>query len=167
MNKNTQKKFYMNKALIYLSFCLLLTAGTLGAQSNCFDALVNNEALKAKKISINDKFVILDFWHSACTPCLSSFVMNRKTISKLNTRKVLFISVSVDNSIEKMEKILKKYKLTWLNINDKNQGITSCFKIDGYPTAILLNKNNEELKRSYSLHEILNDSLIIHLSHSK
>lgn len=167
MNKNTQKKCCMSKVFNCLSFYLLLSAGTMGAQSiNCFDSLVSNKILETKKISTNNKFVILDFWYSACTPCLSSFVMNRKTISKLNTREILFISISIDASIEEMEKILKKYKLRWPNLNDKNRKIASCFEIDGYPTVILLNKNNDEIKRSYSLYETLNDSHIVHLSHN-
>lgn len=149
----------MNRVLFFWSFGLLFSTVALRAQSaSCFEALLAKDLLLDEKITDRPEMVILYFWHAACSPCLSSFVINRRTIAKLDPRKVRFVSISVDPSIEKMETVVKKYKFRWLNWYDQNLELKSCFNIKAYPTAVLLNAQREELERGHDLFAMLNDS---------
>ena len=106
----------------------------------------------------NSDFLLLDFWHTACPPCLKDHIEMKKLIDDFNINKVNLVSISSDkdNRIDTWKKYLKSKNLPWTNYMEKEEnGLTENLEIRIFPTYILLNKKNEVISYTNSLNDIL------------
>jgi len=99
-----------------------------------------------KTISLNkikSDYILLDFWFSRCDPCIKSFPELQDLYSKTHRKKFEIVGISVDQASETelWKNTIKKYDLTWLNINDAKSRTAQKFGIVNYPTKILLDKD--------------------------
>ncbi len=94
---------------------------------------------------IKSEYILLDFWFSRCAPCIKSFPELQDLYSKTERKKFEIVGISVDLSNETVlwKSIIRKYNLSWTNVNDPKFKIAKKLAIVNYPTKVLLNKNKE------------------------
>ena len=107
--------------------------------------LLQRDDVKAT-ISKNDSvrpILIVNFWASWCTPCISEF----KSLNKLLENKELAKHIRVlgiNNDTENAAKIVKKtqdeYKLKFPSILNESGSIASSFEITNIPASIVLHE---------------------------
>lgn len=92
---------------------------------------------------IKSDYILLDFWFSRCGPCIKSFPELQDLYAKTGRSKFEIIGISIDQPEDKelWKNTIKKYNLSWLNINDKKATLVNKLAIVNYPTKILLGKD--------------------------
>lgn len=114
---------------------------------------------KENEISFaNNDFILIDFWHTACPPCIKDHIKMKELLNNFKEKKTNLISISSDkgNRIDTWKKYLKSKELPWTNYLEKeSNGLTENLNIRIFPTYILLNKKNDIVIYTNSLDEIL------------
>lgn len=86
------------------------------------------------------KVVVLNFWFTSCKPCIEEIPSLNKVYEKYKTNtNVVFASITFNND-EKVISFLKKHP-TKYPIVPNAKDICNLFKISGYPTNIVIDKN--------------------------
>lgn len=102
---------------------------------------LNDDTLRLS--SLKGKVVLLDFWASWCGPCRVTNKYLLKLYAKYKQQGFEIYSVSVDNDPESWKKAVKKDKITWLQVNDREMGEASIamkWNVSSIPTSYLLDK---------------------------
>jgi len=94
---------------------------------------------------IKSDYILLDFWFSRCGPCLKSFpeLQNLYFKTDRKTFEIIGISVDLPNETLLWKSTIKKYGLSWTNVNDSKFKLVKKLAIVNYPTKVLLNKDKE------------------------
>jgi len=131
-----------------------LNSGNIKISNFTFLDQNNNE----QKISIEDnQYILLDFWHTACPPCLKDHMEIKTLTERFKNNKIKIVSLSSDqgNRIETWKKYLNSKNLPWTNyIEKETNGLTDNLAISIFPTYILLDKENNVVVYTNSLSEI-------------
>lgn len=108
------------------------------------------------KIKENNQYYLIDFWYSHCGFCIEGFPMLKKIYAQFHGKGFDIVSISVDKQKEKKDYIsaIKKYKLTWNHVWDKDGVTAEKYNINSFPTYILVDKNDRIIKSN-----IQNDEL--------
>jgi thiol-disulfide isomerase/thioredoxin len=123
----------------------------------------NNDWLNVSQpINIKDlqnKIVVLNFWHYACFSCL-------QTITKLNDLQEKYPGLAVisihtakfNNQQENktLYKAIARNNITHPVINDNKKILSNVFNIQQTPTLILFDKNAKQIAKASSQNEIIN-----------
>jgi len=91
--------------------------------------------------SFKGKYVLLDFWSESCAPCLQEMPNLKELYLKTERTKFQIIGIVGKSSPNGLKKLIDKYEITWPQIlSDDTNKITETYKIDGYPTTLLINR---------------------------
>lgn len=133
-----------------------------------------SESLNADipKDFFSGKYVILDFWQTWCAPCIASFEETNELMAKYDNDALVFANIT--NETHKIDRIKKIFKINPFDgyqlIDADNQTFTQ-FKVNVFPTVIILGKSGELLWRGFpgDLDEelILEKTGVSHSSESK
>jgi thiol-disulfide isomerase/thioredoxin len=103
---------------------------------------------KAMKLSdYRGKVVLLDFWAYWCGPCVSMFPHNKELVERYRGQPFVILGVNEDRTPADIQKGNAEHQLTWRSFMDgtasgaDRQKITRQYKIEGYPTMMLIDGN--------------------------
>jgi thiol-disulfide isomerase/thioredoxin len=101
--------------------------------------LVNLESLKGKKLFVN-------LWASWCPPCRREMPSIERLYQTVDTSKVAFVLLSLDDQFEKGKRYMasKKFELP-LYYPAKNLPVL--FSVEGIPATFIFNEQGELIKR--------------------
>lgn len=86
------------------------------------------------------KVVVLNFWFTACKPCINEIPELNEVYEKYKTdTNVVFASITFDK-LDKVNSFLKKHPIKYPVVSDAKE-ICDLFKTTGYPTNIVIDKN--------------------------
>ncbi|MBU0631607.1 redoxin domain-containing protein [bacterium] len=85
----------------------------------------------------SDKPLLIHFWATWCPTCK----MENSTIDSLSKKFEVITIVENSGDEEKIREFLKEKELSFQVINDNNGNIASLFKVAGFPTTFIYNKN--------------------------
>lgn len=103
------------------------------------------------------KIVVVDFWFTGCKSCVDFY---QKILRPLEERykenlEVMFVSISIDRDQETWKQSVKKGMYTstevnnyYTNGNGSDDPLIRHFKISGFPTHILINKDGKIIQTS-------------------
>ncbi|HMG66162.1 MAG TPA: TlpA disulfide reductase family protein [Chitinophagaceae bacterium] len=96
------------------------------------------------KIKKNNQYYLIDFWYSHCAPCVAGFPELKEIYNQFHGKGFDIVSISVDKQKDKKDYVaaIKKNRLAWNHVWDKDGVTSEKFNINIFPTYILLDKND-------------------------
>lgn len=111
-------------------------ASVVGKKLPSFEAMT----IKDEKFKLGDqkeKFVLLDFWGSWCTPCIAESA-DMRALSVEFKDKLKIVGLIANDTREKATAAIAKYGLNWTQLYSEKNEFGTMFGIRGYPHKILL-----------------------------
>ncbi len=123
----------------------------LNINNYCFP-ISSTDILTGNKFSTTDlnKYLLLDFWGTWCGPCKESTNDLKELNRLLKDKPFELVGVAFDKSKDDVTDYLKKENINWTNIFDQQSSSSVCdkFKIQAYPTFILVDPNGKIIMRT-------------------
>jgi thiol-disulfide isomerase/thioredoxin len=101
---------------------------------------------KTRKLSystLNAKYILLDFWFSHCSACISQFPEYIKMVDQYNHKGFNMIGVTIDSTradIAAWKKVIKSRSLNWTQYRVSDWESLNNLRIYGYPKNYLLDR---------------------------
>lgn len=107
------------------------------------------EDIQGQQLSLKDfrgKFVVLDFWGTWCPWCIKGIPDMKRYYNKYNG-KFEIISIDCNDSKDKWKNAVRNYDMPWKHVyNTKVSSILSDYKIQGFPTKIIISPRGSIIK---------------------
>lgn len=98
-----------------------------------------------KSTSIKNKWILLHFWSNSCGPCVKEMDSMVSYYKTLDTSRIAFISVALDNSEENWQKATTTHKIIWTNLWEPDNFYgTLCLNYNVYSMPFFILFNNEK-----------------------
>ena len=97
--------------------------------------------LNGKKWNSKDlsgKTVVINFWFTACKPCIQEMIYLNKLVEENKDSSVVFIAPAPENETQ-IKKFLKKYAFEY-NITPSSTDFISAMNIENFPTHLVVDK---------------------------
>lgn len=93
------------------------------------------------------KMMLLDFWSSACGPCIMS-IPELKEVSDIYKDRLHLISISEDPK-ETWKKASEKHNISWINLNDLqfDNGILQKYDVRGIPSYVIISPEGKIMQK--------------------
>lgn len=116
---------------------------------------INGAKVTSKEVARN-KYTLIDFWYSSCTPCIAQFPDLRDLFLKNRERGFNIVGISTDGLKYKNKWLsaIKKYKLGWTHYWDVNGKGATDLSIKAFPTNFLIDENGRIVGKNISLPEL-------------
>jgi thiol-disulfide isomerase/thioredoxin len=97
------------------------------------------------EIGSSKKYTLMDFWGTWCLPCIKLTDSLKQLNQTFSDKDFELVSIAFDDSVEAVNRYLTKHNIEWVNLFDeaKNSILSSKFKVNDFPTFILLDKKGE------------------------
>jgi len=108
------------------------------------DFIVTNRdgsTVKSMDLIKGNKYVLIDFWASWCSPCRKEIPNLKALYAKYHDKGLQIISISTDKKAQDWEKALAAEQLPWLNFRDVDQSVAQTFKVNAIPAIFLVDGN--------------------------
>ena len=91
--------------------------------------------------SVRGKVVLLDFWGTWCPPCRESVPILRNLNKKYSGKAFQLVGVSSDEDEDVWRTYIDAQRMTWSEYIDLSGDVQQAFKIQSFPTYIVLDKD--------------------------
>lgn len=88
------------------------------------------------------KVVLLDFWGTWCAPCVAEAPNLAAAYKKLKEKGFEIISLDKGDTIEDLRKFIAEKQMNWTHAQT-DEALSQLFRIGGYPTYFLLDKEGK------------------------
>ena len=115
----------------------------------------NDKAINTNQY--RNSILYVDFWASWCAPCRKQIPEISKLHEKYKDKNFKILSVSLDKSKEKWLLALKKEKMQWDNVIDRNEfkgKVADAYGIHELPTSFLIDEKGIILLRNPTVAEL-------------
>lgn len=148
------KKTYTAKVLVEK-----LKTARIARLGNSFPILYLSDSKKnilVNAVHSNNKFTLIDFWFSDCSPCKAQFQELKKLYTNYASKGFNIIGISVDQkeNINKWQKTIDLYGLNWEQYLDINNKETQKLSILAYPSNFLLDEKGIIIAKNITLTDL-------------
>ncbi len=108
---------------------------------------VEATTLAGKKVSLEDlsdgQALLLFFWATWCPYCVNEIPKLKDAFAGYGSKGLKFLAVNpgINDSREKIERYIEKYKIPYPVVFDKGAKITKSFAVRGAPTYVIVDKD--------------------------
>jgi thioredoxin-like negative regulator of GroEL len=89
------------------------------------------------------KVVLFDFWGTWCGPCVAAVPSLRSVARRMEKDPFVLVSISTDQDADKLKEFIAKNEMTWPQVWDEHHEISRKWKIEAYPTYLLVSPEGE------------------------
>ena len=97
--------------------------------------------------TLQGKVVLLDFWGAWCVPCRQTVPLLKQMAEQFDPAKVAIVSIDENDPREVWAQFIAKNGMTWPQVYDAGGSLKSAFRIDGFPSSVLLSKDGIILQK--------------------
>lgn len=103
------------------------------------------------------KYILIDFWGTWCRPCLELTGNLKAIANKYDKNKLEILGIAFDSEVGDVKKYLEKESISWSNLFDsqKESVIVNRFKVDAFPTFLLIDKDGKIVIRGTTKEALL------------
>jgi peroxiredoxin len=102
-------------------------------------SLKDTSGITTEFSSIDRKLILLDFWASGCGLCRLENRAYPKIYEEFKDKGFEIVSVSVDQSKERLKKAMNEDKINWISLWDENRDVyRDLYQIRALPTSYLI-----------------------------
>lgn len=101
---------------------------------------------KLRLSNLRGKYVLLDFWHTGCGPCVKDTPRLKALSEKFDRDNFEIIGVSTDIRRDKVKNYVEKSHIGWpqiLDTIDNNNKVSKMYNIGGYPHYVLIDREGK------------------------
>lgn len=129
-----------------------------------YNSKYNETSLNILFQSKKDSLIVIDFWASWCGPCIKEFPSLKRIKIELKDKKITFLTINVDENIEKWNDLNKKYNLnkdSYYLKNGFNSNFGKRFLKNGIPKVLIFDTNGLLISQNFLTpsHPLFNKSL--------
>lgn len=148
------KRSFSGKA--FMKLFMRSRALSKGEEFPFMDLLDMNETRVTTKEFARNKYTLIDFWYSSCSPCIGQFPDLKNLYVKNAEKGFNIIGISTDGRKYKNDWLLaiKKYGLDWTHYWDVNGKTASELSIHAFPTNFLIDRNGVILQKNISMTDL-------------
>ena len=95
---------------------------------------------------IKDKKILINFWATWCISCIHEIPLLESLKEKYGN-EVVFVAINAGEKSNLIERFLKKYKFTYIILNDEDRIFSKSIGVDSLPVTIVLDQNRKILYR--------------------
>lgn len=116
---------------------------------------INGKELSLGSYVLKNKYTLLEFWASWCSPCRAEIPHLKEAYEKYKSKGLEIYSFSIDDNENEWRQALKEDTPTWVQTlaqGKQGQNIISSYGVQGIPASFLIDQNgiivasNEELR---------------------
>lgn len=118
---------------------------------------VNDENFNSA--SITNKWVLLHFWSNGCIPCVKEMDSLVACYNSLDTAKITFISVAMDDKRENWQNSTATHKISWVNLWQPDGGVGELclhYNVSVMPYFILFDDQKKLVSIRFGSEELAN-----------
>lgn len=104
-------------------------------------SFVTRENQTVSNGSLRGKVVLLDFWGTWCPPCRESVPTLRSLNKKYAGKPFQLVGISSDDDEDVWKTFIDSQQMTWAEYIDLSGEVLEAFKIESYPTYIVVDKD--------------------------
>ncbi len=104
------------------------------------------------------KYVLLDFWHTSCGPCIKDTPRLKALSEKFDRDNFEIIGVSTDIRRDKVKNYVEKSHIEWpqiLDAMDNNNKVSKMYNIGGFPHYVLIDRQGKVMMTNRSVRVML------------
>lgn len=116
---------------------------------------IADTTLSGENIRLSDyrgKYVLLNFWGEWCSGCRQEISALKKAVKKIPNSKLQVVSFVYSENLNNSKRMIRDSSITWPQIALSKQ-MEERFKIDSYPTNILISPNGKEVLRTHVVND--------------
>lgn len=99
------------------------------------------EQQQVSNVNLRGKVVLMDFWGTWCPPCRESVPILRDLNKRFSGKGFQLIGVSSDDDEDVWKTFIAAQKMAWAEYIDLSGSVQESFKIESFPTFIVLDKD--------------------------
>lgn len=104
-------------------------------------SFTSQEKQAVSNASLRGKVVLLDFWGTWCPPCRASVPMLRELNKKYSGKPFQLVGISSDDDEDVWRTFIQAQHMDWQEYIDLSEEVLEAFKIESFPTYIVLDKD--------------------------
>lgn len=111
---------------------------------------INGKETLFSSIVENNKYTILDFWASWCTPCRKAMPLIKDIHEKYGKKGLAVVSLSLDTDGEAWKKTVADLEMTWTQLCNPDGGsnqVGQAYGIEFIPTILIIDKSGKIVAR--------------------
>ncbi len=125
----------------FLLFLLSFTAKSESLEDFTLPIYGKKESFNLKKESREYKRTLINFWASWCTACIQELAELEALKKSYEKDGVLFIAINAGEKRKKIKKFLRRYKFSYLILEDKNRDVSKKLKVTDLPKTIVIDSD--------------------------
>jgi len=90
---------------------------------------------------LKENIIVMNFWFVECKPCVMEMPELNELVKNYKNKDVVFLGFAT-NDKQKLDSFLKKKNFSY-NIIPNSKKIAAAYKVSGYPTHIIIDKNSK------------------------
>ncbi len=104
-------------------------------------SFTTHENQNVSNASLRGKVVLLDFWGTWCPPCRESVPILRDLHKKYAGKSFQLVGISSDNDEDVWKTFIQAQHMDWSEYIDLSDEVLQAFKVESFPTYIVLDKD--------------------------